>query len=272
MSSNNTKPSLRHAFRGVVLAVAGAVGSLGAFMPAHAGLFDDDEARRAILDIRARIDQSTEQGRARNAELATQLGSQIEQLRRSLLDLNSQLETMRSEMARLRGADEQTMKDVADLQRRTKDMQQGVDDRIKKLEPQTLSLDGRDIKVDAEEKTQFDAAVNVLRTGDFANAAAQFTAFNKRWPASGYHDTALFWLGNALYGKRDYTQAITTFRTLVGNSPDHARAPEAMLSIANCQLELKDAKGARRTLDELVAKYPKSEAASAGRERLASIK
>ena len=55
-------------------------------------------------------------------------------------------------------------------------------------------------------------------------------------------------------------------------APDHPRAPEALLAIANCQIELKDSKGARKTLDELVQAYPKSEAAQAGSERLAALK
>lgn len=256
--------------RGVAFVVAAAFCTLS--LPAHAGLFDDDEARRAILDMRARIDQSNEQNRARLAEQQTLIGGQIDQLRRSLLDLNAQLEAMRSELARTRGQNEQLTRDVADLQRAQKDTQQGVEDRIRKLEPQKISLDGREITVEVEEKNQFDAAVNTLRGGDFALAASQLSAFQKRWPASGYHDTALFWLGNALYGKRDYKEAITSFRSLVGNSPDHPRVPEAMLSIANCQMELKDTAGAKRTLDTLVKTYPKSEAAMAGRERLASIR
>jgi TolA-binding protein len=37
-------------------------------------------------------------------------------------------------------------------------------------------------------------------------------------------------------------------------------------------MELKDAKGAKRTLDDLLKTYPKSEAAQAGKERLASLK
>ena len=45
-----------------------------------------------------------------------------------------------------------------------------------------------------------------------------------------------------------------------------------MLAIANCQIELKDTKAARRTLDDLIKTYPQSEAAQAGRERLASLK
>jgi TolA-binding protein len=35
---------------------------------------------------------------------------------------------------------------------------------------------------------------------------------------------------------------------------------------------MKDAKGARTTLNELMKTYPQSEAAQAGKERLASIK
>jgi len=49
-------------------------------------------------------------------------------------------------------------------------------------------------------------------------------------------------------------------------------APEAMLAIANCQLELKDIKAAKRTLDEVVRSYPKSEAANTARDRASHLK
>jgi TolA-binding protein len=42
--------------------------------------------------------------------------------------------------------------------------------------------------------------------------------------------------------------------------------------MANSQAEMKDTKSARKTLDDLVKAYPKSEAAQAGKERLASLK
>ena len=45
-----------------------------------------------------------------------------------------------------------------------------------------------------------------------------------------------------------------------------------MLAIANCQAELKDTKAARKTIDDLLKAYPKSEAAQAGRERLAALR
>ena len=100
-------------------------------------------------------------------------------------------------------------------------------------------------------------------------AQTSFTEFTRRYPQSGYRATALFWLGNAQYANRDYRGAIANFRALLTQSPEHARAPEALLSIANCQIELKDNPGARRTLEELTRTYPQSEAANAARERLA---
>ena len=62
------------------------------------------------------------------------------------------------------------------------------------------------------------------------------------------------------------------FRSLLAREPAHMRAPEAVLSIANCQIELKDVKGARKTLDDLIKAYPQSEAAVAAKDRLTRLK
>jgi TolA-binding protein len=59
---------------------------------------------------------------------------------------------------------------------------------------------------------------------------------------------------------------------MVTNAPDHPRAAEALLSVVNCQIELKDNKAAKRTIDELVKAYPSSEAAQAGKERALLLK
>lgn len=255
--------------------MAAAPAALMIALPAHAGLFDDDEARRAILDLRAKHDAMDAQQKKSAAELAAQnaaLAEQVTALRRSLLELNTTLELMRGEMAKMRGQDEQIARDVAELQRKAKDIASGVDDRIRKLEPQKVTIDGAEFIVEADEKRQFDDSFAAFRASDFDKAIAGFGLLNRRWPGSGYKEASLFWLGNAYYGKRDYKDAIGTFRALVAASPDHPKAPEALLAIANCQVELKDTKAARRTLDELLKGYPKSEAAQAGKERLATLK
>lgn len=235
---------------------------------AQAQLFADDDARKAILDLRARLAAIDEQAKARDADL----NEQLQTLRRSLLDVNNQLEAARAEMARLRGSNEQLQRDVSELQRKQRDLGQAVDERLRKMEPQKVSVDGREFDADPEEKRQYETALAQLRAGDFDRAAQSFAAFQVRWPASGYGASARYWQGNALYGKRDYKEAINAFRAFLAKAPDSERASEAMLAIANSQAEMKDKAGARKTLDDLIKAYPKSEAAVAGKERLAALK
>lgn len=235
---------------------------------ASAGLFDDEEARRAILDLRQRVDAvrlESEQGASRASEDSASL-------RRSLLELQNQIETLRAEVAKLRGLNEQLSRDVADMQRRQKDIAQGVDDRLRQFEPGKVAIDGREFLAEPAEKRDYEAALAVFRKGDFAAAQTVFLDFLKRYPKSGYAPSALFWLGNAQYATRDYKQAIINFRALIAREPEHLRAPEAVLSIANCQIDLKDTRGARKTLDDLIKAYPQSEAAVAAKERLSRLK
>ena len=251
----------------------------------HAGLFDDEEARKAILDLRQKVDtnkQASDAGNAANtAAVATSNASIAEQrkaleesnaaLRRSLLDLQNQIEALRGDLAKQRGLDEQLAKDVADLQRKQKDMVQAVDDRVRKFEPTKVSVDGREFTADPSEKRDYDAAFALFRKPDFAAAQPAFMEFTRRYPQSGYNPSALFWLGNSQYGTRNYNEAITNFRSMIALAPDHPKSSEAALSIANCQVELKDTKAARKTLEDLMKVYPQSEAAVAAKDRLAKM-
>jgi tol-pal system protein YbgF len=235
---------------------------------AQAALFEDDEARRAILDLRQRVDAQ----RAQSDRAAADQGQEIQQLRRSLLELQNQIEQLRGEVARLTGQNEQVTRDLAEAQRRQRDLAQGIEDRLRKVEPSKVQVDGREFIADPTESRDFEAALATFRKGDFTAAQAQFGDFIRRYPQSGFKPTAMFWLGNAQYANRDYRGAIANFRALLTQAPDHPRAAEAVLSIANCQIELKDNAGARRTLDELIKAYPQSEAAAAAKERLARLR
>src|SRR5690606_20447658 len=76
--------------------------------PAHA-LFSDDEARRAILDLRQRVEQQRQQ--IDDLRRATEENAA---LRRSLLELQNQIETLRSEIARMRGSDEEIARNLSE--------------------------------------------------------------------------------------------------------------------------------------------------------------
>ena len=219
----------------------------------YAGLFEDDEARRAILDLRQKIDKQNEN---------------LQQLQRALLEQQNQFEAMRSELANLRGEKEQLTQDL----KRQQDSAKSVSDRLLKFEPSKVTLDGLEFMAEPAETKAYEDALAVFRQGDFVTAATVFSDFTRRYPRSGYGVAALFWLGNAQYANRDYKEAIKNFSALLARAPDHVRAPESLLSVANCQLELKDTKSARKTLSDVVKSYPQTEAATAATERLAKLK
>jgi tol-pal system protein YbgF len=224
---------------------------------ANAALFEDSDARRAILDLRERVERQ---------------GEVIQNLQRSLLEQQNQFEALRAETARLRGEKEELTRELTQELRRQQELSQGVDNRLKKFEPTTVKVDGVEFLAEPAETKSYDDALAVFRTGDFAAATTAFSDFVKRYPKSGYVVPSLFWLGNAQYASRSYANAIANFNTLLSKAPNHMRAAESMLSVANCQLELKDIKVARKTLAEVVKNYPHTEAATAATERLAKLK
>jgi tol-pal system protein YbgF len=271
---------------------------------AQAGIFDDDEARKAILDLRQQI---TSLNSSLNATLNANFNAleqktkdEIAQLRKSLFEFQNQIDRQKTEMSQLRGENEVLARNVSEMQIRMKDVAQAAEQKLQaaeqrvqtaeqrvqateqrvqaaeqkviKLEPTTISLDGREFVADPSEKRDFDAAFALFRSGDFSRSQKAFFDFIQRYPGSGYSPSALYWLGNAQYSNRDYKEAIINFRSMINKTPDHLRAPEAMLSIANCQLEMKDPKAAKKTLEDLMRTYPKSEASFAGIERLRDIK
>ena len=235
---------------------------------AHAALFEDDEARRAILEVRQRVD-ALQQANQRAGERS---GDEVSQLRRSLLDLQGQIQTLQSDLAKMRGQNEQLQKDVADIQQRQKEIVKATDERLRQFEPISVTVDGKEFKADPAEKRDFEAALAVFRSGKFPEAGTSFGNFIRQYPQSGYVPSASFWLGNSQYATRDYPAAVTNFKAILASAPDHQRAPEAALSIANCQVELKDTRAARKTLEDLIRVYPQSEAAAAARERLTRLK
>lgn len=246
----------RKLLRGLVVATS----AWAALTAAHAGLFADDDARRAILELRQRFDTLQ--------AAQTKQASDTAQSSKSLLDLQTQIESLRSDLATLRGQNEQLTQEVANLQRQ----QKTVTDQLAANQPTQVTVDGQTFNATPQEKADYEAALATFRQGDFAGAQTAFTSFIQKYPQSGYNPSALFWLGNAQYATRDYKGAIGNFRALVAQSPTHARAPESVLSIANCQIELGDTKAARKTLGDLIKTYPQSEAAAAAKERLAKLK
>ena len=219
------------------------------------GLFAVSTA--STIELRQRVDAS----RQRSAEELRKTNEDNAQLRRSVLDLSNEIEQLRNEMASLRGQNEALTHDM-EIMQRSQATTQGT----------KVTMEAREVVVEAAETQAFDAALAAFDNGNFAKAQIGFASFVGRYPQSGYNASALFWLGKSRYALHNYRDAEASFRALVVAEPSHPLAPEALLSMANCQLELMDVKSARRTLEDLVKAYPQSKAAYMAKERLVEFR
>jgi tol-pal system protein YbgF len=252
------RTSLKNALKSVS---AAAFMAAVAYLPmtAHAGMFDDDEARKAILDLRNKVEA-----------LQKDVASKSD--KNSALSLSDQNDQLRQEVARLRGQLEVLTNELANTQQRQKDFYVDLDSRLTKLEPQKVNVDGKEVSVDQSEQKTYDAALNIFKGGDYKGASSAFGDFLKRYPQSGYAASAQYWLGNSLYAQRDYKGAIAAQQAVVKNYPDNPKVADALLNIASSYTELKDKASARKSLETLIAKYPNSPAAQTGKERMATLK
>jgi tol-pal system protein YbgF len=238
-------------------AAACVVGSTMLSVPAHAGVFDDNEARKAVLDLRTKTDGLT---------------NQLQAAQRTILDQSNRLDQLNQQVATLRGQNEDLANQVATLQKQQKDYYADLDARLKKFEPQQETVDGVQGSVQPGETDAFNAASTQFRNGDYKNAAASFKAFVAKYPQSPYQPTAQYWLGNALYAQRDYKGSTAIWQNLVKTYPTHPRAPEALLAIANNQIEQGQKAAAKQTLQQIISQYGGTEVAQNAQSKLSQVK
>ncbi|MBU3607844.1 tol-pal system protein YbgF [Polynucleobacter nymphae] len=241
MLSHSAKQTLSRAF-----CLSATVLCLGVSNSAWA-LFSDDEARKAILDLRK--------------SLAT-----------TQLELQGQIEKLKADNAELRGKIESLEKQGEDINSSQKTYYQDLDARLGNFEPRTITIEGVSGIVQPDEKKAYDDALKAFQAGNLKKANEAFSAFAAKYPKSPYLPLTLYWGGNSKYANKDYAGAISQLQSLIKKYPDHPRVPAAMVTLGNAQLESGSKAAAKKTFAEIVAKYPDTEAAKDAQQLLAATK
>lgn len=210
-------------------------------------LFADDDARKAILDLRK--------------SLAT-----------TQMDLQNQIEKLKADNAELRGKVESLEKQGEDISTSQKTYYQDLDNRLGNFEPRTATIEGVSGTVQPNEKKAYDDALKAFQAGNLKKADEGFSAFANRYPKSPYLPLALFWSGNSKYANKDYAGAIAQLQSLIKRYPTHPRVPSAMLTLGNAQLESGNKAAAKKTFSEIISKYPDTESAKDAQQLNAAIK
>lgn len=202
--------------------------------PAHA--FSDDEARKAILDLRQQVQQQNEQ--SQRAKL--QLADQIQALQQEIAQLRDQLE-------------------LVSRQQPSATKPGGA--------PGGANPPGATAG-DPQEQAAYDGAIDLFRKGQYKEASESLAAFTALYPASQLAPSAQFYLGSSRYALKDFKGAIEQLNAMVQKAPDNARAPDALLVIAGSQIEMNNRAGAKTTLQRIVRDYPTTPAANTAKSRL----
>ena len=200
----------------------------------------------------------------------------------SLLDLAQRIDRVQSDLRGIRGEVEVLQNSSEGGKNQTRSLYSDLEKRLAALE--TLggvapsSMSGATGSLPAAppagaassmgEQTSYDAAFTALKASDYPKAIAGFRNFVATYPTSPLASNAQYWLGEAHYVNREYQNAITAFQRVTTEWPESRKAPDALVKIGFTQAALNRNGDARITLEDVVRRYPGTEAAQLAAERL----
>ena len=122
------------------------------------------------------------------------------------------------------------------------------------------------------EQQAYQGAFELLKTGDYEEAAAAFRQFITTYPTGSYADNAQYWLGETHYITRRFDLALQEFQRLVSTYPGSQKLTGALLKIGYTHNELGNKAEAERVLTDLRSRYPESAAAKLALKKLQEIR
>jgi tol-pal system protein YbgF len=196
----------------------------------------------------------------------------------SLLDLAKRIDALQADIRNIRGEVELLQNSSEGGKNQSRALYGDLEKRLAALE--TLGGVGQGgmppagapptgaAPVAGGEQPSYDAAFNALKGSDYPKAISGFRNFVATYPSSPLASNAQYWLGEAYYVTRDYPSAITAFQKVTQEWPDSRKVPDALVKIGFTQAALGKNGDARVTLEEVVQRFPGSEAATLASERL----
>jgi len=230
---------------------------------------------------------------------------------RGLLDLLEQVSNLQREVQQLRGDVEVQTHSMESLQKRQRDLYLDIDRRLHRMEvggarqpaaggegraptavvpapagvtpsPPASGVAGQPsvgttpaavaALNPADQRKDYDRALDQLREGRYNDASAAFQAFLEKYPGSSYADNAQYWLGEVFYVTRKFQPALDEFSKVLSNHPDSTKVADAKLKMGYIKYELKDWAKAQELLKQVVTDYPGTTSARLAQERLDRIK
>jgi tol-pal system protein YbgF len=237
--------------------------------PLYAGLFEDTEARKKLQEMQ--LKETELESRIVSLEAVIKSGS--------LNDMLNQIELIKQDVSKLRG-DMETLRHLnATVEQRQKDLYQDLDGRLRKIEEKSSTNNTNtpnkgteatltpEVKAPSDQEV-YDQANALLDSLKYKEAFQAFTDFIKQFPNSTLLPDAKYGLANTQFNLKNYKASIGTYQKLLDQHPEFAKNPEALLDLANAQIQLALIPEAKKSLKDLIKKYPQSDLIKNAQKRL----
>lgn len=115
----------------------------------------------------------------------------------------------------------------------------------------------------------YSRAFRLYAADRYDEAITLFDRFLSLFPKHAYAPNALYWKGECYYSLKNFDRAYDIFTRVGREYPGAGKVPDAMLKTALTLAALGKGEKEQEALRELIARFPRSEAAAKARERLA---
>jgi tol-pal system protein YbgF len=239
----------------------------------HAGMFDDEEARRQIAAEKRRVDELSAEIRNQQQAVDARVAKVEEALKsQALLDLFTQIESLKTELNKLRGQVEVLNNSIENTVKRQRDMYLDLDTRVTRIEqqggpgsaaavapgaaPATPSVPAGAAPAPAATAPPPAIAVAPASAAQTPAVAAANTAAAA--PADAAAETRIYEAAQAQRRLGNYQGAIAAFQNFIKLYPKSYLAPRAQYWIGDSYFNLREFRLAIASQQTLIKTYPES--------------
>jgi tol-pal system protein YbgF len=117
----------------------------------------------------------------------------------------------------------------------------------------------------------YHAALHLIENGHYHSAISAFETFRHHYPHDPLVANADYWEGAAKLQIQDFAGALRDSLRVVRDNPHSAKAPAALFQAGLIELAMGHPHAGRRTLTEVVQRFPHSSPARLAREKLKTL-
>ncbi len=265
-----------------------------------AGLFDDKEARQAIIDLQNQFaayknEQTQKYNGIQSAIIALQ--GQIEGLQNQKSQTTGQIEVINDNLAKLKNSYEVLANTYADKSQAQDKTIEEIKQQLSGAMPASNSsaLTGNEaapiynsnqgsannslqqkradplMQNSNSNKQNFNQALDYFSKGDFSKSADKFNALLSTNTDNELSPLIVYYLGNSYYAVQKYKQAKSQLLSFINNYPSHNKIPDVYLTLSSVYLESNDKVNAKKTLDYILKYYSKHNVANLAKKYLANL-